>query len=400
MVVAYITSRFSVSFVTNEMEAHRLAHWDVLPIASCRRPSNEKLSELQAQWVERGLFRPTILTQAFALIKEFITHPIRFTTMILWLTKLFAHSKSEFAKAVYELSVVSYFASHCRRNGVEHLHVHFASRSLSLGLMLGILLDRKVSCTVHAFDIFTRSSGSLTWRLSQCCFISSISNYNIEFLREHCGDKVADLCRVVHCGIDPDKFSIINRNLKPGRFLIIANLVTKKGHEIILRACHVLDKQKIDFIFNVVGDGPLRPRIEYLIAVFGLQNKVKLCGAIPNDKLLPLLSEACALVLPSTIDPSCDRDGIPVAMMEAMACELPVISTWVSGIPELVCNEVTGLLVHERDSVGLANAMKRLMNDPAKVSHMGKAGREYVLKHFNINSTSAQLRELIVQAKA
>lgn len=395
MKIAYVSSGLNMTFVVNDMEAHKQAGWDVLPLASCKCPSTEKFSEVMTNWSKRAVYRPNWLMQGGALLCQMFVHPFRFLQICRWLVSFALSNLTGFAKALYELPTACSFAMHCRKFGVQHIHVHFASRSLSLGLMIGILIQSPVSCTVHAFDIFIRSSRNLVPKLSRCCFIATISKYTIEYLREHCGDSIAELCRVVHCGIYLDEFKVKQRRLKPGSLLCIANLVPKKGHEVAIRACARLRNEKYDFQFTIVGDGPLKHRLESLIHSLNLDDMVKLLGPMPNDRLLPLLSEAYGFVLPCTIEPGGDRDGIPVAMMEAMACQIPVISTWVSGVPELVHDGVNGLLVHERDSAALADAIKTLLDDPDKTLRFGQAARKHVEKHFNIKKTTAQLRELI-----
>jgi colanic acid/amylovoran biosynthesis glycosyltransferase len=177
--------------------------------------------------------------------------------------------------------------------------------------------------------------------------------------------------------------------------LCIANLVSKKGYETSIRACSILKNRGIDFCFHVIGDGPLRSRLEVLIEKFGLANNVKLHGHVPNDRLEQFFSEADVFVMPCTIDHSGDRDGIPVAFMESLACQVPVISTWVSGIPELVLHNQAGFLVPERSVDSLADAIATMLNNREKAEQMGKFGREIVLREFDIEKTSALLRGYI-----
>ena len=247
MKVAYVVSGMKLTFVVGEMEAHEQAGWQILPLASCPAPKeisdlglpivdfrkvienhkseirNRKseissgLSQVVAKWAKRAVYRSGIVGQLWMALREFVTHPFRLLRICVWVAGLAFGSLSEFAKAVYELPTACDFAYTCRRFGAQHIHVHFASRSLSLGLMLGMLTDLPVSCTVHAFDIFTRSRGSLCRRLARCKFIAAISQFNVDYLRRLCGSRacpeqkgrrVADLCRVVHCGIDLERFNV------------------------------------------------------------------------------------------------------------------------------------------------------------------------------------------------
>ncbi|MGD2094611.1 MAG: glycosyltransferase [Phycisphaerales bacterium] len=397
MKTVYVVSSLKVSmtFVVNELEAHKKAGWQILPLVSCRPGKSENLSELMVKWNKRSVFRPDILVQVRSTLREILTHPLRFTKVCFWLTKLLAHSPAEFAKALYELTVCCYFAGHCRRFGAEHIHVHFASRSLSLGLMIGMLTGLPVSCTVHAFDIFTRSPGSLRLRLAKCKFIAGISQFNIEYLRKTCGEFVSNLCHVIHCGIDPEKFRSVSRKPERGKIICVCRLSPKKGLDFAIKACAKLRDNNVKFQFEIIGDGPQRQALEELIGQLNLNNNVKLLGAIPNDKLTELYSQACVFLMPCVKTPDGDMDGIPVATMEAMACELPVISTAISGIPELVEDGVTGRLAPEKDVEALAQILKELLENMDKVKQFGKAGRERILKDFCISENAAKLRELI-----
>ncbi|NQT04014.1 MAG: glycosyltransferase [Planctomycetes bacterium] len=397
MKAAYIVSslKISMTFVVNELEAHEKAGWQVLPLVSCKPGPLENLSEVMVKWNKRAVHRPGIFAQMGATLREIITHPIRFAKVLFWLVTLFVHSPLEFAKALYELTACCCFADKCRRFGAEHIHVHFASRSLSLGLMMGMLTDLPVSCTVHAFDIFTRSAGSLKTRLAKCKFIASVSKFNVEYLRNTCGSSVADLCRVVHCGIDPEIFRSVSGQPESGRIVCVCRLSPKKGLDVAIRACAKLRDNNVKFQFEIAGDGPQRRALEELIERLHLSDKVKLLGTRPNDQLTELFSRASVFLMPCVKTPDGDMDGIPVAMMEAMACEVPVISTRISGIPELVEDGLTGRLAPDKDVEVLAQILQELLEDMDKIEQFGKAGRQRVLTDFCISENTAKLRELI-----
>jgi glycosyltransferase involved in cell wall biosynthesis len=397
MKIAYVVSslKISMTFVVNELEAHEKAGWKVLPLVSCKPGTLENFSEVMVKWNKLAVHRPGILVQIGATLREIITHPLRFVKVLFWLATLLVHSPGEFAKALYELTVCCCFADKCRRFGAEHIHVHFASRSLSLGLMMGMLTDLPVSCTVHAFDIFTRSHGSLRMRLAKCKFIASVSQFNVEYLRNTCGNSIADLCRVVHCGIDAEKFGSVSRQPEPGRIVCVCRLSPKKGLDVAIRACAKLRDNNVQFMFEIAGDGPQRRALDELIERLNLADYVKLLGARPNDQLTELFSRASVFLMPCVKTPDGDMDGIPVAMMEAMACELPVVSTAISGIPELVEDGVTGRLAPEKDIDALAQILQELLGDMDKIEQFGKTGRQRVLADFCISENAAKLRELI-----
>lgn len=397
MKIAYVVSslKISMTFVVNELEAHEKAGWQVLSLVSCKPGPFENLSEVMVKWNKRAVHRPGIFSQIAAILREIFTHPLRFVKVLFWLSTLLARSPVEFTKALYELTACCYFAAECRRFGAEHIHVHFASRSLSLGLMMGILTGLPVSCTVHAFDIFTRSSGSLQMRLAKCKFIASISKFNVEYLRKTCGDSIADLCHVVHCGIDTEKFNTVCRQPESGRMVCVCRFSPKKGLDIAIRACAKLRDNNVKFLYEIAGDGPQRRDLEDLIEELNLADKVKLLGAISNDQLIELFRRASVFLMPCVKTPDGDMDGIPVAMMEAMVYEVPVVSTAISGIPELVEDGLSGRLAPEKDVDALEQILKELVADTDKIERFGKAGRDRVLKDFSISENAEKLRELI-----
>ena len=395
MKIAYVVSGLNMTFVVNEMESHRLAGWNILPIASCKPHSCANMSELMTRWCRRGLFRPSWCTQLFATVYQVVVNPIQFVKAVGFLLMQSREDFVEFLKALHEFPAACYFAPVCRRAGIEHIHVHFASRSLSLGLLIGILNRKPVSCTVHAFDIFTRSRGALRMRLLRCRFIAAVSRFNIEFLKRFCGQDVAKLCYVVHCGIDLAKFNSLEREPITGNMVCVANLVEKKGYDIAIRACAILNDMGIDFKYRIVGNGPLSSYLKSLVEELGLNGKVEFLGPRPNDQLLTLFREACLFLMPCKTARNGDMDGIPVAMMEAMASGVPVVSTRISGIPELVEDNKSGILTSENDVESLAAALEKMLRNAALVRTYGQAARQRIEMEFNINTMSKQLRELI-----
>ena len=400
MKILYIASGINLTFVVNELEAHEHAGWEVLPLVSCKPELVEKFSKVMAKWSKRAVYRPNFLFQILALFKELLIHPVLFWKCFYWLMLMFFRCPGEFFKAVYELTAACYFAGFARKFEAQHIHVHFASRSLSLGIMLSILTKLPVSCTVHAFDLFTRSSAGLKYRLIKCKFIAAISNFNIDYLRENCGQEIAELCHVIHCGIDVNRFCCVERVPQPGRILFVAKLSPKKGLEVAIEACEKLKEQGFDFLFEIVGNSHekwpwYQKHLEELIGRYRLEDKVKLLGAIPNDQLMPLFSKASIFLMPCIKTKGNDMDGIPVAMMEATACRVPVVSTSISGIPELVKNGVNGWLVREKDFEQLAEVLQKAIVDIDKIKQFGEAGRQLILEEFCIEKNAAQLRHLI-----
>ncbi len=177
--------------------------------------------------------------------------------------------------------------------------------------------------------------------------------------------------------------------------ITIARLVEKKGLDDAIRACARLRDSGVCFFFQILGDGPQRAELERLAADLGLEDSIRFSGRVPNDRLRPMMSQAMVFVMPCVIARDGDRDGIPVAMMEAMASGVPVVSTTVSGIPELVEDGISGWLVPERSPELLAAALERTLKNPERAQACGLAGRARVAEEFDISMNAERLRRLI-----
>lgn len=199
---------------------------------------------------------------------------------------------------------------------------------------------------------------------------------------------------VHHMGIDCDKFSFKPRNLSSDgqiRFVTVARLVEKKGVEYAIRAVAKLANTHRNIQYSIVGDGALKESLQRLIKELDVEETVKLLGWKDQQEVIEILNEASIMLAPSVTSKDGDREGIPVGLMEAMAVGLPVVSTYHSGIPELVKDGISGFLVPERDVDAFTKKLSYLIENPEKWTEMGLAGREYVENFYDINKLNDQL---------
>ncbi len=208
-----------------------------------------------------------------------------------------------------------------------------------------------------------------------------------------------DKIRVQRIGVDTALFAFRERSREAGaptRFVSLSRLVEKKGLETGLRAFALLREEAPSATWDIVGDGPLRPQLEEMRRALALTDRVVLRGAMPREAVRQVLDESHILLAPSVTAANGDQEGTPVAIMEGMAVGLPVVSTRHSGIPELVQDGVTGLLVPERDPEALAHALRQLATAPERWGDMGRRGRAVVEREYNARLLGDRLAEILM----
>jgi glycosyltransferase involved in cell wall biosynthesis len=241
----------------------------------------------------------------------------------------------------------------------------------------------------------------LPQKVAAASFVVAVSNYNKSMIVEECLGQHADKVHVVHCGVDPEWFGQRRSSPRRSRFEIVCvgSFEPIKGHYYLIRACEQLLMRGVDFACHLVGDGPCKGEIERQIVRSGLSDMVTLHGARTRLEVARIVARSDAAVLASAPTRNGKREGIPVALMEAMSAGLPVVATRTGGIPELVRHERNGLLVPPADSDALADALERLAHDPALREWMGRAGRETILHEFDQHQCAAELVGLIQRSR-
>ena len=239
---------------------------------------------------------------------------------------------------VRALATVPLAAAHARRferDGIEHVHAHFASYPTLAAWIAHRLADVPYSFTPHAHDLFVHQS-MLARKAADAAFVVAISDYNRRFLLEHARGR-APAIHIVHYGIDPGRFAFRVRpeaEGRPPRIACVARLLPYKGHSVLLRAVAGAPPPLAGAELELVGDGPLRAALEAEAAQLGL--RVRFHGSVPEPAVADVLDRADVFALPSIIAPDGDMEGIPNALIEAMAAGLPAVSTRQSGVPELI----------------------------------------------------------------
>lgn len=279
---------------------------------------------------------------------------------------------------------------------MEILHRHFATNSIIY--YLGKKLKVPYTLTTHAWDIFAKDRyAHLDVILKEAAKIITISNYNKEYLNKNYGLDDREI-EVVRMGVDLDRFSPLKEEHNGTRLLSVGRLIEKKGFEYGIRAVKLLAKKYPDIEYTIVGEGPERSKLQSLINELKLGNYVRLVGKIPNKELIDEYRKARLFILPCIRAGDGDMDGIPVVLMEAMAMEKTVISTKISGIPELIGHKENGMLVDQKDPKALAEAIDEILSGKVNAQDMGANGRRTIKERFNLDKQVKQMSRIFKEA--
>jgi glycosyltransferase involved in cell wall biosynthesis len=288
-------------------------------------------------------------------------------------------------------------ARELRRGGFTHLHAHFANEPTSVAELAHRLAGCRFSFTAHAKDIYLTDQEELARKIAAAEFVVTCTGFNQNYLKE-----IAYSSTPVHLsyhGVDLTRFSCEAANSRKHRtatpvILSVGRFCEKKGFTYLIQACHQLKQKGRHFVCRIVGFGPLQKQLEELIETLRLQDSVLLVGKMTQDKLVQEYRQAHLFVLPCLVTDDGDRDGIPNVLVEAMAMRIPVVSTSVSGIVELIDHMENGLLVPEKDLEALSAAMETLLDDSCLRERLGANGRQKVIARFSLNHNTAKLRWL------
>jgi len=276
---------------------------------------------------------------------------------------------------------------------IEHLHAHWAVGAATCAMVVSRFLDIPFTFTAHAYDIW-RERLLLPEKLRAADMVVTCTDYNRRHLIDIYGAP-AEKFRVVYHGVDLKRFQ---RRMRPSNerplILSVGRLVEQKGYEELLHVCADLVRKGHDFRCEIIGEGPLRQRLESLVDALGLRGVVTLPGHLVGDAVLDCYLHADLFVLLCTEASDGDRDGIPNTMIEAMAMELPVVSTRYSGVPELVEDGTTGFLADCGDRKAVVEALRLLLTRPDVRAAMGSGGRKRVIEDFATAASVAKLEQV------
>ena len=290
-----------------------------------------------------------------------------------------------------------------RSKKYDIVHCHFGKNGLKAAFLKRVgLADSQIVTTFHGMDLtsYINSFGEDTYaRLFEFgdLFLPISKRWEQRLVELGCDpNKIT----VHHMGVDAKKFIFKHRSITPGdqlRLISIARLVEKKGIEYAIRAIAQLVKNHQRAHYTIIGDGPLKSNLERLVKELQIEAHVDFLGWREQQEVINMLDQSDILLAPSVTSQEGDQEGIPVTLMESMAMGIPVVSTWHSGIPELVDNQVSGYLVAERDVDALAQKIKCLASDPDVYSSMSLEGRRRVEESYDLDRLNDQLVNIYIK---
>jgi colanic acid/amylovoran biosynthesis glycosyltransferase len=325
---------------------------------------------------------------AASVLYWLVRHPMRLLRTVLWAIRgpfLKAPSRRERVGALLALARGAYLA---RLPDVRLYHAQFADNAATAALIAAELSGRRFSFRSHT----SPNPQLLRKKLRRAALVLSISGHDKAFL-----DAIEPRSKVV-----VSKLGVAIPEPPPppelGLIGAVGSLIEKKGHSILLAACAELRRRGVAFRCEIAGDGPMRARLEKMVADEGLVESVVLRGLLTRDEVHALLARSEIVALASVPSDAEGTDGVPVALMEALALGRPCVSTRTAGIPELVIDGTTGLLVPPHDPFALADALQALLEDPERARELGQAGRELVSTEYEAGECFRAAAEWIATA--
>jgi colanic acid/amylovoran biosynthesis glycosyltransferase len=389
--VAFLVSQHPAinhALLLREIRALRALHLDIhtVSIRDADRPSAELPSEERDEQSRTFYVKSQGIAGALRHHLPFLLqHPLRYLGGLFYALRL---SAGNLPKA---LALGGYFAEAViigewmRRQQLDHIHVQYSS---TVGLLLCRMFPVQLSISFHGPDEFNDPAGFwLREKVVASHFVRAISFFARSQIMKSCEARYWDKIDIAYMGVDPTAFSPrpFRPDPKPFEMLCLGRLAPVKAQPILLDAVEQLKQQGRPVLLHLAGGGPDLDSLREAIAKRGLETHVTLHGWVVQDQLDALYRRADAFVLASF------AEGLPGVLMEAMAMEIPCISTWIAGVPELIRDGVDGLLVAPSDAPALASAVARLMDDPALRLRIGKQSRQRILEKFDLHSNAEHL---------
>ncbi|QDU75738.1 GDP-mannose-dependent alpha-(1-6)-phosphatidylinositol monomannoside mannosyltransferase [Bremerella volcania] len=396
--VAYIMSRFpklTETFVLYEILAAQRAGVPV-EVYPLRREKCKTMHKEAEPIVAKAHFTPWLsLAIIFVNLYYLLTKPITYLGTGLTLVRANLGSTRYLAGAILYFPKSVWMAKDMTRRGVTHIHAHFCSHPAATAYVIHQLTGIPYSFTAHGTDLHC-DRHMLLEKVMDASSVIGISDYNRNLILEECGQQFASKVHVIHCGVDTAKFTprtsptSFDEGRGPMILLCIGTLHEVKGQTYLIQACARLRETSFDVQCHFIGDGADREILQTQCEQLGIKEHVVFWGPRTRDQIVEHLATADALVTPSVLTKSGQREGIPVVLMEGMASGVPCIGSNLSGIPELLGGEC-GLLPNPRDVDSIVENIKTLYHDPQLRRRLAENGRTRVEQEFDLVTNAEKL---------
>ena len=403
MRIGYVVKRYprySETFIVNEILAHEAAGVDIR-IFALRPPEDthfqDKISQVRAPVTylrkpAQGRVTPSLITLSPTPASYFWAE-FQETAKVLpniW-TKL-DYAIGERSSVVYQ---ALWLAQEIRQCEITHLHAHFGTVATNVARLAAHFAEVPYTFTAHAKDIFHESVNpeDLRCKLRDASTVVTVSDYSVAYLQEQFGQDARKVQRIYN-GMDLSELQFCSPAQRAPKILSVCRLVEKKGLSYLIEACALLRQWNCEFTCQIVGTGYLKRELRSHIQTLNLDDWVELTGPRPQREVFALMQNAAVFAAPYVIGKDGNRDGLPTALLEAMALGTPCVATDVTGIPEIIKDGETGLQVAQRDATALAQALQKLLTSSPLREHVATQARELVETEFDITQNAAVLRRL------
>ncbi len=283
--------------------------------------------------------------------------------------------------------------------GITHLHAHFASSPTTVAMLASRFTGVPYTFTAHAKDIFHESvqQRDLERKMSGAAAVVTVSNYNRDFLKQTYG-VAAERVQRIYNGLDLERLRFNSPAERPPVIIGVGRVVEKKGFASLIEACAILKEHGRRFECEIVGDGEQELHLRQMISDLHLNEQVRLIGSRPQAQVFKIIQSGAVFAAPCIIGKDSNRDGLPTVLLEAMALGTPCISTDLTGIPEVIRDGQTGLIVPQHDAHALAAGLEKLLADGALRVRLAAAARRLIDAHFDTHRNTETLRNIFINS--
>ena len=388
---AYLFARFpslTQTFCFREVE-EMSRQMGAMPIWSLRYP-NDLSEDCPVELAARTRYLPDRdeLKQMFRSTRTMLGH---FPLSIIWQVKRWGDKKGK-----YRLYEAAWLGRELKAQGVTHIHTHFAGIGARTAWWINKLYGISYSFTGHANDMFCSTDEPLLLQdlVEKASFVVTVSDFSRQWLSIQCPDFSAKIHRIYNGMDSPRLPATPGKPLLP-KIISVGRLIEKKGFKYLIEACALLRDSELKFECQIVGNGPLEGALRQQIRHLRLDDCVELAGALPWEEVNARLNASSIFVLPCISEDGGGMDNLPTVILEAMNAGLPVVSTTLAAVPEMVDEGSTGFLVDECDASALASALAKILRMPDLGQEIGQAGKELAVKKFSVVQTVSSLKVLI-----